>query len=195
MTDIIAIAGSARRHGNTETILDKALDGMKAAGEDVEVQKIVPRQMSITPCRSCNACWETGQCVVHDEMQDMYTRFCEADHIVMAAPLYFTSLPGHVKVFIDRFQCFWVRSYRLGKPPQPRRTGAFFCVGAMDRPRYYESTLTIVKTWLSTLNVSCPVSRFFPELDDRNDVQKRDDYLADALQAGRELMEAPTGNA
>lgn len=190
MTDVIAIAGSARRHGNSETILDTVLEGMETSGEDIEVQKIVPREMSITPCRSCNACWETGQCVVHDEMQDMYTRFCEADHIVMAAPIYFTSLPGHAKVFIDRFQCFWVRTYRLGEPPQPRRTGAFFCIGAMDRPRYYEPTATIVKTWLSTLNVTCPVSRFYPELDDKDDIQERDDYLEDARRAGEELIAA-----
>jgi multimeric flavodoxin WrbA len=188
MTDVIAIAGSARRHGNSETILDRAIEGMRVEADDVTVQKIIPREMSITPCRSCNGCWETGRCVVQDEMQELYTRFSEADHIIMAAPLYFTSLPGHAKVFIDRFQCFWVRTYRLGEPPEPRRSGAFLCVGAMNRERYYEATLTIVKTWLSTINVSCPVTGFYPELDQKDDIQGRDDYLEAAFKAGAQLL-------
>lgn len=188
MTEILAVCGSARRGGNSERVLDKALEGMQQTDEGVNVQKIVPREMNITPCRSCNACWETGQCVVHGEMQEMYTRFCAVDHIVVAAPIYFTSLPGHLKVFIDRFQCFWVRTYRLGEPPQPRRTGAFFCVGAMDRQDFFKSSLTIVKTWLSTLNVACPVSRFYTGLDAQDDVLEREDYLADARQAGQEVL-------
>lgn len=187
MTDVIAVYSSARRNGNSEYLLDKALEGMSTATTDLCVQKVRPREMSITPCRSCNGCWETGECVIHDEMQEMYTRFCEVDHILIAAPIYFTSLPGHTKVFIDRFQCFWVRTYRLGEPPEPPRTGAFLCVGAMDRDKYYKCTSHIVNTWLSTLNVSCDVSRFYHGLDAKEDVLEHEDYQMDARKAGQEL--------
>ncbi|MFP4177018.1 MAG: flavodoxin family protein [Candidatus Brocadiia bacterium] len=187
MSSVIAVAGSARRNGNSERLLDAMLDGMREVDEELEVDKIVPRELDITPCRSCNGCWETGRCVIDDCMQDLYAAFSAADHVVVASPIYFTSLPGHLKVFIDRFQCFWVRTYRLGDPPQPRRKGAFICAGAMDRRRYFESCRTTVKTWLSTLNVGCDVSRFYHGLDAKEDISERDDYLADARKAGREL--------
>jgi hypothetical protein len=58
----------------------------------------------------------------------------------------------------------------------------------MDRERYFENTLTIVKTWMSTLNVSCGVSRFYPGVDAADDILERDDYLEDARAAGRELL-------
>ncbi len=148
----------------------------------------LPYQLSIAPCRACDGCFKTGRCVVKDPMQELYPRLEACDHLVVASPLYFTSVPGHLKVLIDRFQCYWARRTLLDDPPQPRRSGMFLCIGAMDRRRYYESTLTLVKTWMMELNMACAVTRFYPGLDDRQDVQTRADYLQDARQAGIELI-------
>jgi len=187
MTTVLDVAGSARREGNSDAVLEAALDALRERGADVSV--LYPYRMSITPCRSCNACWETGRCVIRDEMQDLYPRFDAADHVVVAAPLYFTSLPGHLKVLVDRFQAHWVRTYRLKQGPRARRRGMFLCVGAMDRERYYRCTLTIVKTWLSCLNMACAVSRFYGGVDAPDAlVRARPEYLADARTAAAELL-------
>jgi len=187
MTTVLAVAASARRGGNSDAVLDAALDVMRERGAEVSV--IYPCRLAVTPCRSCNGCWDTGACVVQDAMQELYPQFDAADHVVVASPLYFASLPGHFKVLIDRFQPYWVRTYRLKQPPQPRRRGMFLCVGAMDRERDYRPTLTIVKTWLSCLNMGCPVSRFYGGVDARDDlVTGRAEYLADARAAAEELL-------
>jgi multimeric flavodoxin WrbA len=191
MTEILAVAASARRRGNSDTILEAALDVFREKGAETET--VFPRQLDISPCLSCNACFSEGVCVQRDDMQELYVRVCEVDHIVVASPIYFTALPGHFKVMIDRFQCFWARPYKLGRPPTPRRTGMFLCVGAMHRERYYKSCRTTVKTWLSVLNMGCPVSRFFPGLDDRHDVRERPAYLEEARRAAEELLEASPG--
>jgi multimeric flavodoxin WrbA len=188
MPRILAIAASARRKGNSDALLACALEGIKDEAPNAEVETIVPYGLPLTPCRSCNGCWKTGRCVVKDEMQQLYPKFCEADHIVVASPIYFTSLPGHFKVMIDRFQCFWARMFLLKDPLTPRRTGMFLCVGAMNRDRYYESTLTIIRSWMLVLNMGCPVSRFYPGLDEKDDTQKRGDYQQDAREAGAELI-------
>jgi multimeric flavodoxin WrbA len=190
MTHVLAVAGSARRGGNSDAVLEAALDALRERGASVET--LVARDLSITPCRACNGCWNTGRCVIEDEMQDLYPRFCAADHTVVASPIYFTSLPGHLKVLIDRFQCLWVRTHRLGDPPQPRRSGMCLLVGALDRERYYRCTETIVKTWLAELNVGMPVSRFYTGVDGRGDArEKHPEYLDDARQAALELLDGP----
>ena len=187
MTDVLAVAASARRGGNSDAVLEAALDALRQAG--AAVQTVIPARLSITPCRSCNGCWDTGQCVVKDEMQELYVWFSEADHVVVASPLYFTSLPGHFKVMIDRFQCFWVATHRLRRPPQPRRTGMFLCVSAMDRERYFNCALTIVKTWMAALNMGCAVSRLYPGVDEKDAVPARHpEYLDDARRAALELL-------
>lgn len=189
MTEVMAVAASARRGGNSDAVLESALAVFRERGAQVET--IVPRDLAVSPCLSCGGCWDTGQCVQQDVMQELYVRFSEVDHVVVASPIYFTSLPGHFKVLIDRFQCFWMRTYGLGRPPQPRRTGMFLCVGAMDRERYYRGALSIVKTWMWTLNMGCPVSRFYPGLDAKDDIRKHPEYLEDARQAALRLIAGP----
>jgi multimeric flavodoxin WrbA len=187
MPDILAIAGSARRGGNSDAVLEAAVEVMHGAGADVET--IVPKQLNVTPCAACKGCWKTGRCVLGDELVDLYPRFEEADHIVVAAPLYFTSLPGHTKVLFDRFQPYWVRTAILNRPLRRRRTGMFLCVAAMDRERYFQSTLTIVKSWMWSLNMGCDMARFYPGVDDRDDlVTNHPDYLEDARRAAAELL-------
>ncbi|MBS3763898.1 MAG: flavodoxin family protein [Planctomycetes bacterium] len=189
MTKILAVRASARRGGNSDTALEKAINGMRHKDPDAKVEILTAYGLPITPCRSCNGCWETGRCVVQDEMQDLYTKFSAADHIIVTSPIYFTSLPGHMKVLIDRFQCFWVRTFRLKDPPEPHRTGAFLCIGAMDRERYFQSTLTIIKSWFAALNVECAISHFYSGLDAADDILEHEDYLEDARQTGIELLD------
>ena len=185
---ILAVQGSARRNGNSDTVLAQALEGIRQEAPDAEIETLTAYGLPITACRSCNGCWNTGTCVVQDAMQDLYAKFYAADHVVLAAPIYMASLPGHLKVLIDRFQCSWVRTFRLGNPPQPRRTGMFLCVGAMDREKYYRNALSIVRAWMAMLNMGCEVSRFYPGLDERKAVRARDNYLQDAREAGVKLM-------
>ncbi len=195
MTKVLAVAASARRDGNSDAVLEQALEGIRWEAPQTEVEMLVPYGLPITPCRSCNACRNTGRCVVQDKMQEVYLKFSEAEHVVVASPIYFTSVPGHFKVLIDRFQCFWSRTYRLGKPPTPRRTGMFLCVAAGDSERYYKSTLALVRAWMSTFNMGCPVSRFYGGLDEKGDVLRREDYLKDARQAGAELIQLARAKA
>jgi multimeric flavodoxin WrbA len=188
MADILAVAGSARRHGNSDTLLEAALDVFRERGDQVQV--VYPKKLSISPCLSCNACFKTGACIQHDEMGPLYGRFLEADHVVVATPVYFTNVPGHFKVMIDRFQCFYARTYLLHDPPQPRRLAMALIVGAMDRQRYYDATATVIKSWLAHLNIGTPVVRYYMGLDGPKEALERPDYLENAREAARELIAA-----
>ncbi|MFW6189377.1 MAG: flavodoxin family protein [Planctomycetota bacterium] len=187
MAQILAIGASARRGGNSDTILDTALEVFRERGDDIEM--LYPKKLAMSPCLSCNACFKTGRCVQDDELTDLYTLFCDVDHIVVATPVYFTSVPGHFKVMIDRFQCFWARSYVLKAPPQPRRQGMLMVIGAMERKRYYDYTSTVVRTWMASLNMGCPVERYYMDLDARDDIDHHHEYLDDARAAAREFVD------
>jgi multimeric flavodoxin WrbA len=55
---ILGILGSSRSDGNTEILLDIALD--KARSQGGEASKICLRDQTIRPCDGCNACFSTG---------------------------------------------------------------------------------------------------------------------------------------
>jgi multimeric flavodoxin WrbA len=63
---VLGVVGSPRRGGNTEILVDEALAGAEEAGALVE--KVLLGELDIAPCRACNACQKTGQCVQRDDV-------------------------------------------------------------------------------------------------------------------------------
>jgi multimeric flavodoxin WrbA len=97
---IVGILGSPRKKGNTEILLDVALEEAQKIG--VQVSKISLRDKVIAPCNGCYKCTETGKCVVKDDMQGLYKKILESDGILWATPVYFWSMSGQTKIVMDR---------------------------------------------------------------------------------------------
>ena len=109
---VLGLAGSPRRDGNTDTLLDAFLAGARQVGADTTVLRI--SALRIAPCDDCGGCALDGKCVVEDGFQKVNRQIIAADVIVLSVPLYFAGLPARVKCLVDRSQCQWVRKYRLG---------------------------------------------------------------------------------
>ena len=67
---IIGILGSSRKGGNTEILLDLALEEAQKIGGSAS--KIVLRDMAIAPCDGCTGCAQTGECIIQDDMEGVY---------------------------------------------------------------------------------------------------------------------------
>ena len=109
---VLGLAGSPRRDGNTDTLLDAFLAGARQVCADTMVLRI--SALRIAPCDDCGGCALDGKCVVEDGFQKVNRQIIAADVIVLSVPLYFAGLPARVKCLVDRSQCQWVRKYRLG---------------------------------------------------------------------------------
>jgi hypothetical protein len=112
---VLAFATSPRRHGNSETLLDWVLAEM--AGEpDIAIQKVALDEVTVNPCRGCNACEVLGRCIQRDDMDFLYTDIIEADCIIFASPIYCLGICADGKALIDRAQVFRSRKYVLKVP-------------------------------------------------------------------------------
>jgi multimeric flavodoxin WrbA len=69
----VGILGSARKGGNTDVLLNVALEEAKESA--VFVDKIFLKDKSIAPCDGCMGCTKTGRCVIDDDAQDIYYVF------------------------------------------------------------------------------------------------------------------------
>ncbi|MFX0083839.1 MAG: NAD(P)H-dependent oxidoreductase [Candidatus Hodarchaeota archaeon] len=76
--------------------------GLRKGG--VSVEEIMVNKKNIKPCLGCFTCWTKtpGKCVHHDDMEEILPIIDNADLIVYAIPLYIYSVPGPVKMFLDR---------------------------------------------------------------------------------------------
>ena len=77
---VLGIYGSPRKGGNTDQLLDKALEGARSTG--AEIATVYARKLEMSGCIECGGCDKTGKCVVKDDMQTVYPILEEADVII-----------------------------------------------------------------------------------------------------------------
>lgn len=118
---VLGILGSPRVGGNSDILLDQALEGAKDAG--AEVEKIVLSQKRISGCLDCKKCNETGICAIKDDMLEIHQKILEADAIIHSVPVYFWAMTAHMKSYLDRWCAFFDGEWNWHKAYHPRMKG------------------------------------------------------------------------
>lgn len=185
---VLGIGGSPRKGGNTDTLLDKALEGARSAGGTIE--KIILNDLNFKPCQECGGCDAAGICSVQDDMQALYKKLREADAVVIASPIFFGSLSAQVKMMVDRLQCLWVLKYVLRRAvvPKQKRKGVFLCVGAADKEEFFENAKKIIKIFFVTLNIEYFGDLFYGGLHEKSAIKEREATLKKAFNLGSRLV-------
>lgn len=100
MKQVLIISASPRKNGNSDILCDRFAQGAEEAGHKAE--KIFLSSQNIGYCSGCGVCNSTHRCVQKDDMAEMLDKMIKADVIVLATPVYFYSMDGQMKTFIDR---------------------------------------------------------------------------------------------
>lgn len=186
---ILAIYGSPRRQGNSARLLDEAVLG--AQDEGATVEKIVLRDLKMSPCLEIYGCKKTGRCAIQDDFQGVYDRLLACKGLMLASPIFFYSVSAHTKILMDRCQSLWVKKYWIDKvnPKDwtPTRKGLFLSVGATRGKKLFDGTLLAVKYFFDVLDTELWRSLLYRELDFEGDVLQHPKYLDEAREAGRDL--------
>ncbi|MBI4805125.1 MAG: flavodoxin family protein [Desulfovibrio sp.] len=99
----VAINGSPRKGGNTETLLREVLKPLDAAGWKTTFIQVGGAK--IKGCIACFKCFENKdmRCAVkNDVLNDCLAQMLDADAIIMGSPTYFTDVTAELKALIDR---------------------------------------------------------------------------------------------
>ncbi len=188
---VLAFAGSPRRGGNSEMLLDRALAGVSAAAPEAVVRKVVLNELRFVPCQNCGFCSTRGYCVyaAKDDMKGVYEAMDAADGFVVATPIYFANVSAQLKAMFDRCQSLWARKYLLKKPHPnaARRRALFLCCGGFRHDRFYQCSRQTVAAWCVCCDIKLTGELFYPSVDARGDIGKHPTALQDAFEAGRRL--------
>ena len=78
------------------------------------VKKYNIPELDIKGCIDCDKCFTDDlPCIIKDDFNQIANDLVEADVVVFSAPVYFYSLPGSMKNFVDRLNCFYVGEKNL----------------------------------------------------------------------------------
>jgi multimeric flavodoxin WrbA len=189
---ILGIMGSPRLGGNTDLLVDAALNG--ARGEGAEVEKIVVDRLNISPCREHYVCLKDGKCVIRDDMDALYPKLLVADAVLVASPMFFYGITAQLKAVIDRCQALWARKHVLKQNwPSAGRKGAFIAVGATKGERLFDGSIATVKYFFRTVGVEYADELLVRGVDEKGDIQKHPSALQDAFELGRRLARKGAG--
>ena len=187
---ILAISTSPRAGGNTDLLVDRVVRGAAETGADVE--KISTRDLAIAPCVECNACRKTGECVIKDDMQEMYPKLLDADRIVFATPVYFLGPCAQGKAFIDRCQAIWSRKYVLGRPVLARdfpcgRLGYLVSTGGTRGKKVFECIQRTLANVFKVLEVKYDGDLLYRQIDEKGAILGHPTAMKDAEEFGKKI--------
>lgn len=179
----LVLFGSARENGNTKALLNALLEGL-----DGEIKVIDAYRTSVEPCKDCRYCWHTRGCSIKDDMQEIYKMVDEADNIVLASPVYFHSVPGPMKILIDRFQVYWAGHLRKDHPSKNIKKGIILMVGgAPSFEDQFSAGEAVLKTLLNDFAAECVGVINYPDTD-KNPVYDNEKIRIEARNLAERLM-------
>jgi multimeric flavodoxin WrbA len=97
---VIGISGSPRPNGNTEILLQKALEPFKE--KNWKVVEFCLSNKRVLPCIGCDKCVDSSECIIDDDMEILYEEFRNFDALIVASPTYYRNVSAQLKAVIDR---------------------------------------------------------------------------------------------
>ena len=181
---IMAIGGSPRLNGNTNYLIDQALQ--EAAGLGATTDKIILSQHKMSPCLVHANCSELDSCAQKDDGVWILDKLCEADAVILATPVYYYDVSSWMKTFIDRN---WF--LRQHKRKCLARAVGIIVVGA---GKSIDDTVESLKRYINSSSFnSIPADRVFIATAYANapgEVKNNQDVLNETRSMGRKLVES-----
>lgn len=169
-------------------LLDKSLEGAKAAG--AEVEKIYLNKLKYRGCQECPDVLTDGNCRVKDDMQEVIKKILKADAVIIPSPIFFGSVTGQLKCMIDRFQCYWMGKY-IHKTVKPlmKKKGVFLSAQGTDIDKFFQNAKDVVKNLFATIDTQYTAELSCKQIDNKGDILHKQEYIDKAYDIGKKLAQ------
>ncbi len=191
----LGVACSPRRGGNTDILLNLAMETLRNCG--LETETVYLAGLKYSPCIACGGCDSTGRCVIKDGAGPVFDKILGANILVMAAPIFSMGICAHAKMFIDRAQQFWACRYILGKPAvedaqlRKSRRGIFISTAGTNLPGVFDGALRVARYFFKMVDVRLEGAYCYPGTDKKGEVLANARALEEIREASFALARLP----
>jgi len=144
--DVMGIAGTPRKKGNSEILLRYALKPFKNNGWNVKI--FLLSELTIKHCNACESCRETGTCIINDDMQSIYDAFRWCNAIIISSPVYYLNVSAQLLSLLDRHYAVKVEKPLKGK------VGGAIAVGN-GTSGGQAITINAIHAWMLSCGIIC----------------------------------------
>jgi multimeric flavodoxin WrbA len=97
---VLLVNGSPNEKGCTYTALNEVALVLNEEGIETEIFWI--GNNSIAGCFGCGICRKIGRCCINDNVNEFSIKAAESDGFIIGSPVYYASISGQLKSFLDR---------------------------------------------------------------------------------------------
>jgi multimeric flavodoxin WrbA len=186
---VVGFVGSPRKEMNTDTLVDRVLEGAKSVGADTE--KIYLNDLDIKPCQACAKYPAPKFCWYEDGMARIYVAIENADVLIIGTPAYYDGVSAQLKLVIDRSNCLTeMITLADGKVTfksrvRKKKRGIFIWVA--DFSRNPEHALATIRLWCKDVNVELVDVLTVTDSDRGEGARNRKELLTKAYEIGTSL--------
>lgn len=180
---VIGISGSPRKEGNTEILVKQSLKPFYEKGW--EVTEFFLSNKIINPCKGCETCNDTGECVIEgDDMESLLNEFETCDALIIGSPAYYRNVTAQLKALFDRSFVFKNRKLLEGK------LGGAIAVGRGEGGGQSLVLSIIHNYYLSSgaLCVPCEINGLSVRADKPGDILQQENRLRQSRVLGENIL-------
>jgi len=200
--NLLAIVGSPRKGKATDTLVDKAIEGVKSKSSNCNVKKLHLADHDIKFCKNCLACRDskTGEpvakCSIHDDMDYIREDVLKSDSLIFGTPVHMGYVTAIMMNFLERICWTFAKPERkiltINGCPMPRsnkkRKAIIIVISGIVPPLYRrfcdDATKLIKRTANDSLNAKTVGDMYAGDIEHRG----VDYYLGKAFNLGRKLV-------
>jgi multimeric flavodoxin WrbA len=147
MFNILAVSGSPRKEGNTELLINAAVEPFIKEGHTVH--RFFLSGKKVAPCIACDACEEDEICVIKDDFQGLLEKIPLCDAMILGSPVYNRNITAQLLAVFNRFHSITHK--------RPFKDRVFFggAVAVGGSPNSQGITLNVLYNFMLSLGICC----------------------------------------
>jgi len=165
--EVLIFQGSPRPAGNCSVLASWAQ--AEAERTDSSARVVYLDDLAIRACIGCYQCYNTGACIFEDDMTGILRSISHARIIVICTPVFTNTVPGSLKIMIDRCQAYHAEQALTGK--KSGKTGLLFSVAGRQGQENFSCITRVIDAFLKNIHIKPVRSVFFDDLDRIGDIR------------------------
>ena len=119
--NLLAIVGSPRKGKATDTLVDKAIEGVQSKSPNCNIKKLHLADYDIKFCKNCLACRDSktkepvAKCSIRDDMDHIAVEVERSDAFVFGTPVHMGYATAVLMTFLERICWIFAKQNRFIK--------------------------------------------------------------------------------
>lgn len=165
--EVLILQGSPRAAGNCSVMAGWAQAMSERAGRTADV--VYLDDLTIRACIGCYQCYNTGTCIFEDDMTGIIRTLSGARIVIICTPVYTNTVPGSLKIVLDRCQAYHALQVINGH--SPGKKGLLFCVAGRKGRENFTCITRVIDAFMENIHIRPSGTVLIDDLDRIRDIR------------------------